>query len=122
MTHKSDDSRKSSHWLTLLVGAAAGALGGYFLHKAINSEEPVPAVTATPGPEIRSFLCPITQEMMKDPWACPHCQSFERKAIVDWLARSPTCPLCGHCITEQDLRPNLNLRSAIEEYVAHQSR
>lgn len=127
MRRKSDDSRKSDgsfNWLTLLAGAALGALGGYFLHKAINSDEtaPAPVTTDTPGPEIRSFLCPITQEMMTDPWACPHCQCFERKAIVDWLARSPNCPLCGRSITVADLRPNLSLKSAIEEYRLHQSK
>ena len=117
MSKRSDDSHKSSHWLTLLVGAAAGAIGGYFLHKALNTDQAAAAETTdTPGLEIRSFLCPITQEIMSDPWACPHCQSFERSAIVDWLSRSPSCPLCGRTITVAELRPNLNLKSAIEEY------
>lgn len=115
---RSDDSQKSSsHWLTLVLGATAGVVAGYFLHKAVNSEEREAVdTTETPGPEIKSFLCPITQEIMTDPWACPHCQSFERKAIVDWLSRSSQCPMCCHPITVADLRPNRNLKSAIEEY------
>ena len=94
-------------------------MAGYWIHKSVNSETPAPVRTETttqPELEIKSFLCPITQEMMKDPWACPYCQSFEKSAIISWLERSPECPMCCRPIRVEDLKPNLNLRSAIEEY------
>ncbi len=35
--------------------------------------------------EIESFLCPITQQVMKDPVMTPYGHLFERKAIEDCL-------------------------------------
>jgi serine/threonine protein kinase len=39
------------------------------------------------------FLCPITQDVMRDPVILQDGHSYERKAIVDWLKRSNRSPL-----------------------------
>jgi serine/threonine protein kinase len=39
------------------------------------------------------FICPITQDVMRDPVMLMDGHSYERKAIVDWLKRSNRSPL-----------------------------
>jgi hypothetical protein len=39
------------------------------------------------------FLCPITQDVMRDPVILQDGHSYERKAIMDWLKRSKRSPL-----------------------------
>lgn len=43
--------------------------------------------------------------------------SYERATILEHLRRSPTDPLTRAPLTEADLRPNLALKEACEEFV-----
>lgn len=37
-----------------------------------------------------SFICPLTQDIMKDPVIDPEGNSYEREAILEWLNRDGT--------------------------------
>jgi len=59
----------------------------------------------------------ITFSIMHDPVVTKHGQSYERATILEHLRRSKTDPLTREPLTEEDLRPNLALRAACEEFM-----
>ncbi|KAF8420698.1 hypothetical protein EV426DRAFT_241387 [Tirmania nivea] len=59
----------------------------------------------------------ITFCIMHDPVITKHGQSYERATILEHLRRSKTDPLTREPLTEEDLRPNLALRAACEEFM-----
>ena len=68
-----------------------------------------------------SFLCPILQEVMRDPVCTADGHTYERSAIVHWLRAHPlrpTSPLTGLVLPHPGLTPNHALRAAIEEACA----
>ncbi|XP_047067374.1 U-box domain-containing protein 33-like isoform X1 [Lolium rigidum] len=68
-----------------------------------------------------SFICPMTQEIMRDPHIASDGFTYEGEAIKDWLQRghkmSPTTYLS---FTHHELIPNNALRFAIQEWQMHQ--
>jgi hypothetical protein len=67
------------------------------------------------------FICPITQDVMKDPVILIFDgHSYERKAIEDWLKRSNRSPLTNEALPEGYggivLVENYALKSAISSY------
>ena len=66
------------------------------------------------------FLCPITQDVMKDPVMLCDGHSYERKAIVDWLQRSSNrSPLTNETLpADHKVLDNYALKSAIESFLA----
>lgn len=62
-----------------------------------------------------SFICPITQEVMRDPVVCALGHSYERRAIERWLLDHDTSPKSNQVLPHKHLTPNLNLRQAIAE-------
>ena len=71
---------------------------------------------------IKHFLCPITRELMNDPVVTPSMHRFERKAIEDWIRRNGTCPITRDPLRLDQLRPDRDVKSAIEGYIKHQSK
>lgn len=66
---------------------------------------------------LQSFYCPITREVMEDPVETSSGQTFERKAIEEWLASgSNLCPMTNIVLETPLLRPNKTLRQSIEEW------
>ncbi|KAJ7964202.1 RING-type E3 ubiquitin transferase [Quillaja saponaria] len=71
----------------------------------------------------KNFLCPLTKEVMEDPVALESSQTYERTAIVYWFercredGRDPTCPVTGQVLKSLELKPNIGLAGAIEEWV-----
>ncbi|KAI6686939.1 hypothetical protein NL676_032852 [Syzygium grande] len=71
----------------------------------------------------KNFLCPLTKEVMKEPVVLESSQTYERKAIEYWFerciedARDPTCPVTGQVLKSLELKPNIGLAGAIEEWV-----
>jgi len=63
-----------------------------------------------------TFFCPITHELMVDPVIDPDGNSYERKAIEDWLRQNGTSPITRTNLSAADLRPNRALKQAIDEY------
>jgi hypothetical protein len=60
------------------------------------------------------FICPITQDVMKDPVMLLDGHSNERKAIVDWLTRSGRSPLTNKMLSDRTtIFENYALKSAI---------
>ncbi|KAL5995568.1 hypothetical protein ACLOJK_025632 [Asimina triloba] len=75
------------------------------------------------APPYKYFLCPLTKEVMKDPVVLESSQTYERTAIQYWFdrciedARDPTCPVTGLVLKSLELKPNINLAGAIEEWL-----
>jgi serine/threonine protein kinase len=65
-----------------------------------------------------SFLCPINQEIMRDPVTCADGHSYERASIELWLATHNTSPKTGAQLPNNALNPNHALRNAIEEWLS----
>lgn len=75
-------------------------------------------------PPFKNFICPLTKEVMKDPVVVlESSQTYERSAIRYWFdrcledARDPTCPVTGQVLRTLELRPNIGLAGAVEEWV-----
>lgn len=65
-----------------------------------------------------SFLCPITHELMQFPLMSRSGLSYERSAILTWLAEhNGTCPLTRQPLSASSLVPNNALRSQIQAWV-----
>ncbi|XVF69018.1 hypothetical protein PTKIN_Ptkin11bG0047300 [Pterospermum kingtungense] len=71
----------------------------------------------------KNFLCPLTKEVMKEPVVLESSQNYERTAIEYWFqrcledGRDPTCPVTGQVLKSLELKPNIGLAGAIEEWV-----
>lgn len=71
----------------------------------------------------KNFLCPLTKEVMKNPVVLESSQTYEQTAISHWFdccledGRDPTCPVTGQVLKSLELRPNIGLAGAIEEWV-----
>ncbi|KAI0997265.1 hypothetical protein K3495_g10921 [Podosphaera aphanis] len=59
----------------------------------------------------------ITFSVMLDPVITKTGQSYDRSSIIEHLKRSPTDPLTREPLCPEDLRPNLALRAACQEYL-----
>lgn len=64
----------------------------------------------------KSFLCPITREVMEDPVLTLKCQTYERDAIEEWLENHDTDPYTNDPLPDKTLIPNFALKSAIQEW------
>lgn len=61
------------------------------------------------------FICPITQEMMKNPLMSRYGQTYERDAILTWLSNhNNLCPLTRQVLNVSDLIRNRTLLTKIE--------
>jgi Mg-chelatase subunit ChlD len=65
----------------------------------------------------KEFLCPISQELMKDPVIGPDSQTYDRANIVEWLTLHHRSPLSRQPMEVAQLIPNIALRNAIEQAV-----
>ncbi|XP_076946240.1 U-box domain-containing protein 44-like [Bidens hawaiensis] len=66
---------------------------------------------------LQSFYCPITREVMVDPVETASGHTFERAAIVKWLADGGNlCPLTTIPLDNRILRPNKTHPNGIEEW------
>lgn len=66
----------------------------------------------------RSFLCPITMELMTNPCIAADGHSYEREAIEKWFLRKSTSPVTNLPMNSTTLIENHSLRSAIEQYIS----
>lgn len=66
----------------------------------------------------KSFLCPITLEVMKHPVIAVDGHSYERKAIEHWFLTKSRSPVTNLPMSSTHLIDNHTLRSAIDQYVA----
>ncbi|KAF1945065.1 U-box-domain-containing protein [Clathrospora elynae] len=59
----------------------------------------------------------ITFEIMHDPVVTKNGRSYERATLIEHLKRSPTDPLTRETLTVGELRPNIALKDACEEFM-----
>ena len=59
------------------------------------------------------FLCPITQDVMRDAVSTCDGHTYERRNIEAWLAEKSTSPITGLPLSNKALIPNHNLRKLI---------
>jgi hypothetical protein len=65
-----------------------------------------------------SFLCPITHDIMRDPYIVAETgHSYDRVSIVNWLVSNMTDPKTNHVLTSKTLLPNHTLRGAIDDFL-----
>jgi len=65
----------------------------------------------------KEFICPITEELMKNPVKTVNGYSYEREAIEKWFAMGHfTSPLTGEDLPSTDLVPNQTLKKLIIQY------
>ncbi|KAF2763122.1 U-box-domain-containing protein [Pseudovirgaria hyperparasitica] len=67
------------------------------------------------------LIDPITFEIMHDPVITKNGNSYERATIIEHLKRSATDPLTREILTINDLRPNIALRHACQEFMEQNS-
>ncbi len=60
------------------------------------------------------FICPITQELMRDPVVTREGQMYEKKAIELWLRKNTSDPITRGRLSEEDLFPVHPIRNFIE--------
>lgn len=63
-----------------------------------------------------AFICPITQELMTDPVVTRYGQSYERSAIVEWIAAGKDCPMTRQKLTLSGIITNHSLRAKIRQW------
>lgn len=67
--------------------------------------------------EVPEYLIdPISFEIMHDPVITKTGQSYERATIVEHLKRNPTDPLSRAPLRAEELRPNVNLKKACDDF------
>ncbi len=63
------------------------------------------------------FTCPITRELLRDPWLASDGHSYERDAIEHWLLSKGTSPKTGQPLESISLFPNHNLKRLIKDLI-----
>jgi hypothetical protein len=85
----------------------------------LNGQNKPPPILLNISEELEErLICPITLEVMFDPWIDNEGNSYEYAAIIDHLTRSQTSPITRKPMfpTESYLRPNRMLREIIQLY------
>lgn len=70
----------------------------------------------------KQFLCPITQELMKEPVIASDGNTYERSTLVKWLQINPISPITRQRMPNTEFMPNHKLFFEIQGWIkAHQS-
>jgi hypothetical protein len=62
------------------------------------------------------WTCPITSMPMVDPVSTLDGHSYEKKDIMEWLAKQKTSPKTGLSLNSGDLIPNIALKNVISKF------
>ena len=69
------------------------------------------------------IICPISKEVMKDPFITNNGISYERKYILKWLEKNKSCPITGEYLDSSLLISNIQLKNTIitleDKYLFH---
>ena len=69
------------------------------------------------------FVCPISDDVMRDPVVCADGHTYDRANIEQWFKTGHnTSPNTGAVLPHLNLVPNHALRSAIEDFLKFNSR
>jgi hypothetical protein len=111
-----------------IVGVLAGVLGFKLFQDAcaneteeIEQKKKVPEInyddTTDEYADYESFICPISNQIMKDPVMTHKGITYERRSILDWLKKKKECPITRTPLKEDQLTTNYALKNAIDEYL-----
>jgi hypothetical protein len=64
----------------------------------------------------REYCCHISNEIMEDPVLTVDNYTYERRNIEQWLQSNERSPLTNLVLVNNDLRPNVQLKEAVEAY------
>lgn len=64
------------------------------------------------------YICPISQQIMEDPYIDTDGNSYERAAIMEWLLTRQQSPITRKPLRIENLVPNRALKTIIDEYRA----
>ena len=64
----------------------------------------------------KEFICPITQKIMEEPVITPYGTTYEKSAIIDWMAKNKTDFMTKKALNENMLVNNYMLKVAIKNY------
>ena len=65
----------------------------------------------------QAYICPITLNIMKDPYSDMDGNSYEKEAIFKWIIENGNSPITRNPMTIDNLIPNRALKEAIENYL-----
>jgi hypothetical protein len=65
----------------------------------------------------KGFICPLTLDIMYDPVLDPEGNTYERRAIVEWLRHKRNSPVSRQPLNDKMLIPNNALRDTIHEFM-----
>lgn len=66
----------------------------------------------------QTFMCPITMEVMKDPWTDTDGNSYEKEAIFNWVQIHQNSPMTRNPLNISNLVPNRALKELILQYLS----
>ncbi len=67
------------------------------------------------------LICPITLELFDDPVIAEDGNTYERKAITEWITRHGTSPITKKSLTIDQLTPNLVIKDTVEGFKHQQA-
>ena len=102
------------------VDGAAAVQGGM---QQLRLQASAAGSTTAQAPRLPGWMaCPLTHALLVDPVLCTgDGQTYERTAILRWLAASDASPVTGQPLTSRDILPNHALRSIIQAAQARSS-
>ena len=65
----------------------------------------------------KSFLCPLTMGVMYDPVLDADGNTYERRALLEWLKENRTSPISRQPLNDRMTIPNIALREAIHSFM-----
>lgn len=101
----------------------AAASSGTALAADADADAAASASAAAAAPTVHppipeEYLCPITQEVMRDPVLADDGFIYEQAAIARWLETKDTSPMTGAPLASKQLRRVNTLRSAISSWAS----
>lgn len=60
------------------------------------------------------YCCPISHDIMRDPWMDPEGNSYEKDEIFSWLEKNATSPITRKPLRREELAPNRVLKNIIK--------
>lgn len=76
-----------------------------------DSERPEDSGDDVTAPD--DFICPITQQVFRDPVQDLFGHTYERAAILSWLSRNGTCPMTRKPMRASELIPNVLMKTKV---------
>lgn len=85
-----------------------------------SSQAAVPALHGDAVPD--SLLCPVTQDLLREPVLTVDGHTYEYSAIRRWLESNSTSPVTGASLPSKTLVPNLAMRALVADWLQRNGR